>query len=63
MITRNRAMTALKEQLAYPARDRSDLLDTKFAGEESLSLEVKELRETLERAVNTLPPGGRKSSC
>lgn len=56
-------MTALKEQLAYPARDRLDLLDTKFAGEESLSLEVKELREALERAVNTLPPGGRKSSC
>jgi RNA polymerase sigma-70 factor (ECF subfamily) len=56
IITRNRAKTAFKEQLADRAKVVIDPLSDILADAEAVSLEVKELHRVLQQAIENLPP-------
>ncbi|MCH5687369.1 hypothetical protein LWM68_25755 [Niabella sp. W65] len=60
IITRNRAKTAFKEQLADRAKVVIDPLSDILADAEAVSLEVKELHRVLQQAIENLPPGEKK---
>ncbi|MGE9313052.1 RNA polymerase sigma factor [Niabella sp. CJ426] len=56
VITRNRAKTAFKEQLASRTTELVDPLNDILADPEAVSLEVKELQRVLQQAIDNLPP-------
>lgn len=55
VITRNRAKSALKEQLADPAKVPVDPLSDILIHPEAVELEIKELQQTLDQAIENLP--------
>ncbi len=60
VITRNRAKTALKEQLADAAKVVIDPLHNILSGTDTIIMEVKELKQTLDKAIASLPARRRE---